>query len=56
MFKMVLKQKIYNFLATVSDYKGLHYTADAYRKGDENITWAIIDLLFICPALCKSFL
>ena len=44
---MVLKQKIYNFLATINDYQGLHYIADAYRKGDENIIWAIIDLLFI---------
>ena len=44
---MTLKQKIYDFLAFIDDYKGLHYTAAAYREGNENIIWAIIDLLFI---------
>ena len=44
---MVLKQKIYDFLATIYDYKSLHHIADAYRKGNENIVVAIFDLLFI---------
>ncbi len=47
MIKLVLKQKIYNFLATVNDYEGLHYNADFYRKGTERVTYAIFDLLFI---------
>lgn len=42
---MTLKQKIYNFLATVNDYKGLHATANLYRNGDEKVGYAIFDLL-----------
>lgn len=44
---MTLKQKVYDFLAVIDDYKGLHYTAKSYREGNENIIWTIIDLLFI---------
>ena len=34
---MTLKQKVYDFLAVVKDYEGLHYTAKAYREGNLNI-------------------
>ena len=42
-----MKQKIYNFLAVIDDYKGLHFTANDYRNGSENIIWVTVDLLFI---------
>ena len=42
---MILKQKIYNFLAIANDYQGLHTMADSYRNGTEKVTYATFDLL-----------
>jgi len=44
---MTLKQKIYNFLAIINDYKGLHWSANAYRNDDESIIYATFDLLTV---------
>lgn len=41
------KQKLYSFLANVSDYEGLHYMANEYKNGNVNMLTALFDLLFI---------
>ena len=44
---MTFKQKVYNLLAIISDYEGLHGTADSYRKGSVPMVFTIFNLLTI---------